>query len=260
MPTNNQITRNIGGQTNSGPGTVLENLKHNNPAFYHQLFDDCDKFTAADWVVTATGAATETIRANIDGGILRMQNTGALNDLVSIQYAGGTGAVNQTFQFDPTSPKDVLFACSIATDSALNANILVGLAIADTTPIASLPATGMFIFKPAASLFPQGYMQNASVGTLTAQAQTPMADNTFIDLAIFYSAYDGNCIMYMGTPGVTGGNTPASQVVASQFRLPAPLTLPVASLAPTISLSNGTAAARLLDVDWWYAAKARRSG
>src|SRR5262245_58238382 len=96
MAVNQMVTRYGGGLTNSHPGTILENLKHNSPAFYHQLFNDFDAFVAADWVVSATGAATETIVAG-DGGILQLTNTGALNDLVSIQFAGGTGAVSPTF-------------------------------------------------------------------------------------------------------------------------------------------------------------------
>jgi hypothetical protein len=249
MAVNQLVTRFPGGSTNSPPGSVLENLKHNNPAFYHQLFNDFDSYTAADWVVTATGAATEAIAAG-DGGVLLLTNTAALNDLVSLQYAGGTGAVSPTFLAEPT--KDLVFACSISLDSALNASFLVGLAIADTSPIASLPASGMFISKAAASLYPQGYIRSSSSGQVTAQAQTPMADATMMDMAIVYSAFDGSCTMYLGAAG--------ANVPSSQFRVANPPTLPVPLLAPTFALQNGTAAARTMSIDWYMAAKARRPG
>jgi hypothetical protein len=255
MTVNQQVTRYPGGLVNGAVGSLFENFKHNNPSRYHQLFNDFDTFTAADWVVTATGAATEAITAG-DGGQLLLQNSAANNDLVSIQYAGGTGAVSPTFLFEAT--KDMFFGCSVTLDDATNAAMLVGLAIADTTPITSIPVTGMYISKPAATTFPQAILQNASVGTLTAQAAVPMVSAVQIDLGLHYTASDGNCTFYMGTPGA--GGAPAFGPQAAQFRLPSPLTLPVALVAPIFALQNGTAAARNMRIDWYCAAKSRVPG
>src|SRR5262249_5851515 len=94
------VTRYPGGITNSKVGSLLQDLKMPDPAFYHSIFDDFDKYTAADWVVTETDSgATEALAAG-DGGLLLLQNTAANADLVSLQYAGGSGAVRPTFLFE----------------------------------------------------------------------------------------------------------------------------------------------------------------
>lgn len=249
MTLNLQVTRWPNGATDQNPGGLLENLKRFNPATYHSMFDDFDSFTAANWVVTETDpAATEAVGAS-DGGILTLTNSAALNDLVSLQWAGGTGAALPTFTGNAAN--DLVFACSFAVLNALNAAFLVGFAVPDTSPIASLPTSGMFIHKPAAVLYPQGYIRQASVGQFTAQADIPMADATFYEMAIVYTAIDGVCTFYIGSPG---GKT------ASQFRVAAPPTVPTSLLMPTIALQNGTAAAQSMFIDWFFAAKARRTG
>lgn len=242
------VTRWGNGFTNSFVGSILEDLRMPDPSFYHVMFDDFDTFTVTDWVVTETqSGATQAIAAG-DGGLIALVNSAANADLNSIQFGPGGSVVRPTFLM--AANKDTVFATRLKVDDASLAAFLVGLCIADTSPIASLPATGMFISKAAASVYPNGYLRDTSTGTVSQNVNTtPVVSDVFIDLAIVYQAGLGICTFYMGS---NGGQ-------ASQFRLPVPLTLAGALLAPTFSVANGDANARTLTIDWFLAAQSRRA-
>lgn len=236
---NQLVTRWPGGFTNAAPGSTLGDLKVPRPMTYFQQFNDfTGAFVPSDWIVT--GAGTVALLPGTPLGIVTLVNSAALNDETSFQWAGNTGAFLGLYNAAPT--KDLIFATRVAIDDALNGSFLVGLCSVDTTPMASLPASGMFVYKPPASLFPQGFMRQANVGTNIAQTQTPMVNNTYVDISIQYIAAEGVCRMFVGD---------------AAFRLPAPLTLATAALAPTFGVRNGTAAARTLSADWWFAGRER---
>src|SRR5262249_43245485 len=87
-------------QLNDGTGVTLSTYVAPDPSRTHKWFNDFDIYTAAQWVVTASGSATETI-ANADGGILVLDTgTTVLNDHAFLQWAGVSGTVAETFTFD----------------------------------------------------------------------------------------------------------------------------------------------------------------
>ena len=69
-----------------------------------------------------------------------------------------------------------------------------------------------------------------------------MVNNVFVDLSIQWIAGDNACRLMIGDAG---------------FRLPAPVSAPTSLMAPTISILNGTAGAKVLNIDWWLAARER---
>lgn len=235
----NTVTRWPNGFTNSQPGSVLGDLMVPNPATYNLIFDDFDKYTASDWVVTETDpAATETLAAG-DGGLLLLTNTAASGDLVSLQWAGGSGAFYGPMSFDPT--KDMIFAARFKISNATTALAVLGLCTVDTTPIASLPANGIMVSKPASTTTLSGVVRSGSASTSAAGAAV-VAD-TFVTAAVVYTAADGKMTFYQdgGAYPITGWTAP----VAGQ------------ALAPTIALQNNSAVARTMTIDWMLAAKAR---
>lgn len=236
---NQNVTRWPGGFTNALPGSLFGDLKRSRPTTYFEQFQDYQGvLVSADWVSTGTG--TIALVPASPNGVALFTNSAANGDETSLQYAGGTAAF--LGQYGSAAGKDLIFAASVSLADVLNTAILLGLAVVDTSPIATLPTGGMFIYKPAASLYPQGYSRAASVGSNTAQSQTPMANGVMVDLSIQYIAADNAIRLMIGDAG---------------FRLPAPMTLPGALLAPTLSIRNGTAGAKTMNIDWWYAARER---
>ena len=233
-------TRLPAGVTNALVGTMFQDLQETRPTTYFEYFNDFSTYTAADWVVTETDAgATQAVVAGASG-LLALQNTAAAPAIVSLQFAGGTGSVRPLFQYSST--KDMIVAARFKVDDATLASFTVGLAVADTSPIASLPANGVFVSKTGVTANPSGYVAIGSAnvtGTITGASIT---SDTFFEVAMAYVAESGLWRFYLGdsavqlTPGTLG---------------------PSALLAPTIAVGNGDANARLLTMDWIYCASAR---
>lgn len=235
----NTVTRFPNGLTNGQYGSMLGDLMVLNPATYNLIFTDFTSFAAGDWVITETDSgATEALTAG-DGGQLLLTNTAASGDLIGMQWAGGSGSFLGCFDFDPA--KDMVFAARFKISNATTALALLGLCTVDTSPIASLPANGIMLSKPASTTTLSGVVRSGSASTTKAGAAV-VAD-TFVEAAIFYTAADGKMTFYQGGGAypVTGWTAP----VAGQL------------LAPTIALQNGSAVARTMTVDWMLAAKAR---
>lgn len=233
-------TRLPNGITNSLVGTMFQDLQVPRRTTYYEYFNDFDTYTAADWVVTETDAgATQAVVAGA-GGLLALQNTAAASDIVSLQYAGGTGSVRPLFQY--LSGKDMIVAARFKVDSATLASFTVGLAIADTSPIASLPANGVFINKTGASANPRGIVNISGTSVIGQVTGGAVVADTFFEVAMAYTAEQGLWRFYLGDS--------AAQLTAGTLG-------PSALLAPTIAVGNGDGNARLLTIDWLYCATAR---
>lgn len=234
------VTRWPNGVSDAAVGAPLANYAGLNPTRYHRWFDDFDAWTAANWVVTETDSgATETI-ANADGGILLFQNTAADNDLVSAQWAGGNGATAETFKWEST--KDMVIGARFKVSNATQSDVLIGLAITDTSPLASLPSDGLFFYKAddAATLVAQ-LRKN---GTATSVSVGTMSDDTYVEVFLVYNSSVGSWQTFLNG-NLVATTTTLTNVVDDE------------ELAVTIALQNGNAAARLLSVDWLLVAKSR---
>lgn len=235
-PTVTRLPNGLSTDVDSGPFADFAEPRWNR---YHVWFDDFDNYTAASWVVTETLAgATQGVTSG-DGGILALVNSAADDDLNSIQWAGGAGAVTPSFTFDST--KDMFIATRFKVDDATQSDVLIGLAIADTTPIASLPANGIFFLKSddAASLI----VSLRASGTSTSLTVGTLSNDTYVDVAFVYNSTLGRWQVFLN-----------NALVATTTTL---TNAPSAALAPTITLQNGSAAARTLSVDWLFVAKQR---
>ncbi len=247
---NNMITRWPNGFTNASPGAAFGDLKTPSPTTYFEYFNDFSEYTAADWVVTETDAgATQALAAGANGRLL-LQNTAAAIDIVSLQYAGGTGAVRPLFEWNAT--KDLIVAAQLQVDSQALASFAVGLAVADTTPIASAPANAVYLASgannlPIARVVSGGVTQEAPV--FTNIGVTSAQDFGF---CIFYCAQTGTWSYFFQNVGSQSGGAAPSATVFTP-----PVVGPVALMAPTIAVGNKSAVARSLNIDWIYCAVER---
>jgi len=238
------ITRWPNGFTNNQPGSDLGDLMVPDPSTYNMIFDDFDRFTASDWVITETQVgATQGLVAG-DGGLLALVNSAANADLNSIQWAGGFGAFLGCFEFDPT--KDMIFASRFKVSDATLGLLTLGLCTVDTTPIASLPTDGIMLNKPASTTTLSGVVRSNSVSATAAGAA--MANDTYVVASIVYTAADGKATLYQNA--TAGG---ISSYPVGTFTAPRAGQL----LAPTLAIQNNSAVAQTLTVDWMLAAKAR---
>lgn len=216
------------------------------PFRYHSWVEDFDTYTATEWVVTETDAGSTEAITSADGGVLAITNVSAgATDEASLQWAGGSGAVKTTFQWDST--KDMIIAAGFKVDDAINTALLIGLASVDTTPVASLPTNGIYFYKAGAATSLIASVRKA--GASTSQTIGAMADDTYVDVVFRYSA-TGNDVQQAGTWQAFLANNLIGTLTTASIS-------PTAALAMTIGLLNASAAAHVLSIDYIQVAKQR---
>lgn len=223
----------LAGVTNVGDADQLAALRTVDPSQYHMWWDDFDTFTAANWTVTETNSgATEAITPG-DGGLLLITNTAADDDLVSMQG-------QEVFRW--ASTKDLLMKVRFMVSDATQSDLLVGAAITDTSPLASLPSDGIFFYKADGSTSLVAHIRKD--GTSTTLSLGAMANATMAEAALVYNAQTATWSAYFN--GVRTASTTTSTNAPNDE-----------DIAVTISLQNGEAAAKTMTVDYLMIAKQR---
>lgn len=221
------------GFTNAGLNGVLANMIDADPSLLHAYWSDFDQYIAADFVVTAVGAGTAALTAG-NGGLLLVTNAAADDNSVVLQKtpAAFTFAAN----------KRAWFTTKFQTSDATQSDIMMGLVIVNTTPIATPPTDGIYFLKSdGVATVDIICRKNATTGSNSKTAIATLANATDITLQWFY---DGNGRVFYGVNGVQIGSLDAS----ASF-------LPDATnLTVTMVCQNGEAVAKTMTVDYIYAA------
>jgi hypothetical protein len=219
------------GVTNVSESSQYANIGQDAPNVYHNYFNDFDTYVAGDWTVTETDAAATEALTNGDGGLLLITNTAADNDLVALQKKG------ESFTF--TSGKKLSFEARFKVSDATQSDLVMGLQVTDTTPLAV--ANGVYFIKNDGAATVDLVLAKASTLT-TNSAVATMADDTYITLGFFY---DGSNLYYF-VNGALAGSSVTTNIPAS-----------TTTLTVSFALQNGEAAAKTMTVDYIFVAKER---
>lgn len=227
-------TRFPNGVTNANLNGPLANFGLPDPSSWHVYFNDFNTYLASEWVVTETDAgATEALTAG-DGGLLLLTNTAADNDLVALQSNVGS--------FLMAAGKKAMFKARFKVSDATQSDLVIGLQIIDTTPLAV--SDGIWFQKDDGDAFIDVYCGKSSgAGTTSSLAIGTLVDDTFIELGWYY---DGNV-----TIGAYINNVLVAALDASSTYLPD------ANLAMSFALQNGEAVAKTMTLDFILGAKQR---
>lgn len=197
------------------------------PLRFIRYVNDFQIYTAGDWTVTETQAGATQAASNAHGGVLVLTNSAADDDLNALQCP------NENFKCSTTGRfwLRARFKVSDATQS----DLMLGLAITDTSPLASLPSDGIYFYKADASTsLTAAVRKDATSSSITMGA---MADDTYV-LAEMY--YDGKGRLTAMLNGATVGTD-----VTSTTNFPTD-----EELAVIIAVQNGEASAKTLSVDY----------
>lgn len=224
------------------PSGVTNVLKSNplgmyglpDPSKWHTFFDDFDRFTAADWVITTTelgaGSATEAI-ADEDGGVLLLTNAAGDNDLDFLQLAAET--------FLLASGKRTIFKSRFKVSDATQSDFIMGLQITDTTPLDV--TDGIFFQKDDGDANLDFHVEKNNTAT-DALAIATVADDTYLTVAFDYDG-KSEVAVYVDDVKVTTvavTNLPDDEALAVSF-----------------GIQNGEAAAKSMSIDYIFCAKER---
>lgn len=210
------------------------------PAKYSMIeyFNDFMNYVAGDWTITATeagaGSATQALSSALGaaGGALVITNDAADNDNVFMQLKG------EAFRWSSTVP--MWFACRFKVSDATETDLAIGLQITDTTPLDV--TDGLFFYKAdgSAVLTFQAEKNNTATSTNVA---TLVAD-TFVTVGFYYDPKDGLFHIFVNDAEVA--TSVATNAVDDE------------DLTVSIGIQNGEAVAKVLTVDYIYAAQTRK--
>lgn len=223
-------TRFPNGVTNRVKANPLGQFLLPDPTSVHAYFEDFDYYTAADWTVTEVGVATQAL-TDIDGGALLVTNAAADNDSSFSQKVG------ESFRF--ASGKKLWFKTRFKVSDATQSDVVIGLQITDTTPLDV--TDGVFFLKDDGDTNIDFHVEKNNTATSSTAIGT-LADDTFIELAIYYDGKSEITAYVDGLPKATVATTnmPDDEDMTISF-----------------GIQNGEAVAKTMTVDYILAAKER---
>ncbi len=223
-------TRFPNGLTTAAEIAPLGNFILPDPTSAHVYMEDFDYYTAADWVVTEVGVATQVL-ADADGGRLLVTNAAADDNSSFNQKVG------ESFLFE--TGKKLWFDCLFQVSDATQSDVVIGLQITDTTPLDV--TDGVFFLKSDGAATIDLLVEKNNTATTTASVAT-LANATDVRLSFFYDGVSSIAVFSGGVQVATSvtTNLPDDEVLTVSF-----------------GVQNGEAVAKTMTVDYMLVAKER---
>lgn len=215
---------------------------------WHKWKNDFDFYLATDWVITETGSGSRAISQS-KGGNLVVTNAASDNDVNSLQLRDvASGQVAEHWKW--ISGKRMWFETRFKVSDATECDLVIGLHITATTPIASAPTDGIYFRKDDGDRLVDLFgVKNStgSTGTGVLGQSGYLTSDTFTTLAFYYDgktlANGGAIVGYQD--GVAFTSIPLTNVVDDE------------ELAVSFAHQNGEAVAKLLTLDYIFVAQER---
>lgn len=204
------------------------------PTLFHFYFNDFNAYAAGDWTITTTeagaGSATEALTAG-RGGLLLITNDAADDDADFFQLP------TETFKY--VAGKRLHFSIRFAVSDVVQSDIVAGLQITDTTPLAV--TDGIFFRKnDADSIIDLVVCKNS---TETVAEVATLVNATQVRLDFVYDGSEEAIKAYVdgvGACSVALTNVPDDEELTVSF-----------------GLQNGEAVAKTMTIDYVMAAEER---
>ena len=197
-------------------------------SLFYQYSNDFMTYASGDFTITTTeagtGSATEALTSGA-GGQLLLTNAAGDNDLDFLQLKGES--------FKLSSSKRAFFEARFKVSDATQSDVVMGLQITDTTPLAV--SDGVYFMKDDGDTNLDFVVEKDSTETLTTAIHT-MEDDTFVTVA-FYVDPNASSVYYAinhAEPvAVVNTNLPDNEELTVSF-----------------GIQNGAAAAKTMTVDY----------
>lgn len=237
------MSRNTPTRFPKGVGTTdaqkgLGNLGMPNPSDYISIFEDFNSLATADWVITTVEAGAGSATETATGSLLTITNDAADNDSDFFQWAGGAGAVSEPFLY--VAGKQMFFEARFKVSDATQSDIVMGLQITDTTPLDV--TDGIFFQKDDGDANLDFHVEKNNTATSETAIAT-LADDTYVTVGFHYDGINGFDVYVDGNrvkKAVAVTNAPDDEELTISF-----------------GIQNGEAVAKVLTVDYIFAARER---
>jgi hypothetical protein len=221
------------GVTNVERFQAMGRLLFPDPTKCYTWFDDFDEYVSGNWTLTETQAGATQAIIDGDGGQLALVNSAADNDLNQIQW------LRETFRLGFT--RQVWIKTRFKVSNATQSDVLIGLYITDTSPVASKPTDGFFFQKLDDSTTMTFEIGKNSVYTSTTVGT--IADDTFVEVAAYLEPVTQTVSLFYNNSMVA--RAPITNLCDDE------------ELAVSIAIQNGDAVARTLTVDYLLVSEER---
>lgn len=209
---------------------------------YHNDFLTATDYTATDWVVTTveagSGDATEVVSDTDIGGNLVITTDNADNDRTNLQAAGGgSGAVSESWEL--VVGKKLSFATKFTVDTVANTELFIGLNADDTDVVNNVnDGVGFNIPSNIANLL---FLTKESPSGLGNPIITGIVDDQVFEVGFHWDGANKIEVFKRSTQ------------IPDEWDhiLTRTLLIPVGTnLAISFAMQNGTAALRVLKIDY----------
>lgn len=216
--------------------------RSSSPLAMMSLFTDFNNYAAADWVITTVeagaGSATEAL-ANAAGGVLVVTNDAADNDYDAFQWAGGSGAVVESFKY--ASTKKLQFSARFKVSDADQTDLMIGLYITDTDPIGGV-SDGIY-FRVADGDASLTFVVEKNATETVVDTDVDLSDDTYVTVEFYYDGGGQRIMAFVN--GAHACSAPLTNVPDDE------------ELALSFAVQNGEAVAKVLSLDYIGAMLAR---
>ncbi len=221
------------GVNRESPGALAYELPDFAPYGLISYYNDFMTYVAGDWTITESNAGTTAVMttAGTAGGYLLRTNAAADNDTGYFDLKG------EAFKWASTNR--MWFGARFKVSDATLSDVVIGLQITDTTP---LDVTDGFTFIKVKSSTDLNFLVEKN-NTATTTLVGTVADDTFMTVGFFYDNVDG--LFHIFLNNVEVATSVATNAVDDE------------DLTVSFGIKNGEAVAKLLTIDYIWAAQNR---
>lgn len=217
--------------TASSETSIWTAFPYPDPTKFHVDFLDFKEYVAADWTLTETQAGATQAMTDGFGGLLRLTNSAADDDQISLQKIG------EAYRFTPG--KRTFFEARFLCSEAIQVDWYFGLIITDTSVVAGF-TDGVFIKKDDGdNQIDFGSLKDSAGVTKTNFA--PFVAATMTRVGFYYDGFN----FWVAKDGVILSKVAGTTIPDDE------------DVRITMTLQNGDANARTMDVDGIWVAQER---
>lgn len=231
------------GIANAVKDTTLSEYIEMDPTRVITFFNDFHTWLATDWVDTAvsTGAGTSAavMSDTYVGGAIVITNAASDNDCYWCQQSHD-GGTNDSEVWRIQRGKKAWMKTKFQGADVDQTDFMVGIHIADTTPVASAPSDGVWFHSPDESAKINFHcVKNSTATSSIAIGDVSMVDNTDITVGFYW---DGVSIFKLYVNDIYVGSMVATTVPDDEY------------MAISFGCQNGEATANTMTIDYIFAA------
>ena len=231
------------GVTNVDSANTMGQLIIPDPTSCFVWMQDFDKYDPGEWFITRIKSLNVTVGSetvsDASNGILAVTASAGDDDSVFFQWKGYSNVSTASEIFTLESTKKLWFKSKFKVSNTGDSDFIIGLQSADTTPLTS-PVDSVIWKSDDGDDYADFQIYKGSAASLNDTAIATMVDDTYVTVGFYWDGVD--TIQYFYNDLLQGSNTADN---------------PTAAMSPIFGVQNGSAAARIMTVDFICVVKER---